>query len=54
MHNHPDQQAARMAAKARVDGFDTIRAENKTIWREIWKGRIVLSGVPGGQAENRR
>jgi trehalose/maltose hydrolase-like predicted phosphorylase len=45
MHNHPDQQAARMAAKARVDGFDTIRAENKTIWREIWKGRILLSGA---------
>ena len=45
MHNRPDQQAVRMAAKARVDGFDTIRAENKAIWREIWKGRIVLSGT---------
>ena len=45
MHNRPDQQAVRMAAKARVDGFDTIRAENKAIWREIWKGRIVLSGA---------
>lgn len=45
MHHQPDQQAGRLAAKARFDGFDTIRAENKAIWREIWKGRIVLVGA---------
>ena len=48
LHHQPDQHAARMAAKARFDGFDAIRAENKAIWAELWKGRIVLVG-----AENR-
>ena len=45
MHHQPDQHAGRMAAKARFDGFDTIRAENKAIWVEIWKGRIILVGA---------
>ena len=45
MHHQPDQHAARMAAKARFDGFDTIRAENKAIWDRLWKGRIVLVGA---------
>jgi trehalose/maltose hydrolase-like predicted phosphorylase len=45
MHHQPDQHAARMAAKARFDGFDTIRAENKAVWVELWKGRIVLVGA---------
>jgi len=45
MHHQPDQHAARMAAKARVDGFDAIRAENEAIWAELWKGRIVLVGA---------
>src|SRR5689334_11619884 len=45
MHHQPDQHAARMAAKARFDGFDAIRAENRAIWEQIWKGRIVLVGA---------
>jgi len=45
MHQQPDQHAARMAAKARYDGFDAIRADNKAIWAKIWRGRIVLVGA---------
>ena len=45
MHHQPDQHAGRLAAKARFDGFDAIRAENKAIWAELWKGRIVLVGA---------
>lgn len=45
MHHQPDQHAGRMAAKARSDGFDTIRAENKARWGDIWKGRIHLVGA---------
>jgi protein-glucosylgalactosylhydroxylysine glucosidase len=45
LHHQPDQHAARLAAKAAFDGFDAIRAENKTIWAELWKGRIVLVGA---------
>jgi trehalose/maltose hydrolase-like predicted phosphorylase len=45
MHHQPDLHAARMAAKARFDGFDAIRAENRATWTELWKGRIVLVGA---------
>lgn len=48
MHAQPDQQAARMAAKARFDGFETIRAENRNAWAELWKGRIRLVGAGDG------
>lgn len=45
MHRMPDQQAVRLAAKARHDGFEALRAENRAAWRELWKGRIVLDGA---------
>ena len=45
MHHQPDQHAGRMVAKARFDGFEQLRSDNKTVWRELWKGRIVLSGA---------
>jgi trehalose/maltose hydrolase-like predicted phosphorylase len=45
MHHQPDQHAARLAAKARLDGFEAIREENKAIWAELWKSRIVLVGA---------
>ena len=45
MHHHPDQHAARMVAKARADGFEAVRAENQSAWKELWKGRIRLIGA---------
>jgi trehalose/maltose hydrolase-like predicted phosphorylase len=45
LHSRPDEQAGRMAAKARRDGFEAIRAENRAAWAEIWKGRIRLVGA---------
>jgi trehalose/maltose hydrolase-like predicted phosphorylase len=45
LHSRPDEQAGRMVAKARHDGFDVIRAENRAAWDEIWKGRIRLIGA---------
>jgi hypothetical protein len=45
MHGRPDEQAGRMAAKARHDGFDAIRAENRAAWVELWKGRVRLTGA---------
>jgi protein-glucosylgalactosylhydroxylysine glucosidase len=46
MHHQPDQHAARLAAKAKFDGFEAIRRENRAAWDEIWKGRIRLVGAP--------
>jgi trehalose/maltose hydrolase-like predicted phosphorylase len=45
LHQAPDQQATRLAAKARHDGFDKIRADNRLAWLELWKGRIELVGA---------
>lgn len=45
LHARPDEQAARLASKARFDGFEAIRAENRAAWKEIWKGRIRLVGA---------
>jgi hypothetical protein len=45
LHDAPDQQATRLAAKARDDGFDKLRAQNRAAWAELWKGRIQLIGA---------
>ena len=45
MHQMPDQQAARLAAKARKDGFDKVRKQNRAVWDELWKGRLRLEGA---------
>ncbi|UTP38034.1 hypothetical protein M9M90_12400 [Phenylobacterium sp. LH3H17] len=45
MHQASDQQAVRLAAKARSDGFEAIRAGNRKAWDEIWKDRIRLEGA---------
>ena len=45
MHAQPDRQAVRMAAKARFDGFEAIRAENAAAWTDLWRGRIRLVGA---------
>ena len=45
LHAMPDQQAARLAAKAAHDGFDNIRRQNRAAWDELWKGRIRLEGA---------
>jgi trehalose/maltose hydrolase-like predicted phosphorylase len=45
LHSQPDRQAARMAAKARFDGFAALRDENRAAWRALWKSRIRLVGA---------
>lgn len=39
LHHAPDQQATRLAAKARDDGFDELRAQNRAAWAE--PGRVA-------------
>jgi trehalose/maltose hydrolase-like predicted phosphorylase len=45
MHRQPDHQATRLAAKARKDGFETIRHANREAWAALWRSRIVLKGA---------
>jgi trehalose/maltose hydrolase-like predicted phosphorylase len=45
LHEAPDQQASRLAAKAGAEGFDKLRRQNRAVWEELWKGRIRLEGA---------
>jgi trehalose/maltose hydrolase-like predicted phosphorylase len=44
-HDQPDFQAVREVARARKRGFDAIRAANRDVWRDLWKGRIEIIGA---------
>jgi protein-glucosylgalactosylhydroxylysine glucosidase len=44
-HLQPDFQAVRQVALARKRGFEDIRAANRVVWSELWKGRITLVGA---------
>jgi protein-glucosylgalactosylhydroxylysine glucosidase len=45
LHSCPEEQAARLVAKAKFDGFEALREENRAAWDELWKGRIRLVGA---------
>jgi protein-glucosylgalactosylhydroxylysine glucosidase len=45
LHRRPHEEARRLAAFAGTLGFETLRAENKAAWAELWKGRILLHGA---------
>ena len=45
MHRQPELQAARLVALGCHTGFDTLRAKNAELWRDIWRGRIRLIGA---------
>jgi trehalose/maltose hydrolase-like predicted phosphorylase len=44
-HHQPEMQAARLAAMAAQDGFETLRAENRAEWESIWTSRVRLVGA---------
>ena len=44
-HGQPDFQAVRLVALARKRGFEAIRAANREVWRDLWKGRIRIFGA---------
>ena len=44
-HLQPDFEAVRQIALARKRGFEAIRAGNRAVWSELWKGRITLLGA---------
>ncbi len=44
-HAQPDEQAGRLAALAAQFGLERLRDENRSIWNELWKGRITIDGA---------
>ena len=45
LHRQPDHQATRLVARAAADGFEAVRAGNREVWNDLWKGRIHLVGA---------
>ncbi|MBV9357274.1 MAG: glycoside hydrolase family 65 protein [Chloroflexi bacterium] len=45
LHHRPDEEARRLVAFARTLGFDTLRAENRSAWEQLWQGRVLLHGA---------
>lgn len=45
VHQRPDEEAVRRVARAKLTGFDTLRARNRDAWAELWKARIVVHGA---------
>lgn len=41
-HHDPDHQAARLVARAKEDGFDRLRNENRIVWEQLWRSRILV------------
>jgi hypothetical protein len=44
MHSEPHREATRLAAVGAKLGFDALREQNRAVWGELWRGRIVLRG----------
>lgn len=42
LHHEPGRAAIRHAAHAAAEGFETLRAENRADWDELWRGRIIV------------
>jgi len=51
IHARPDEEAVRRLVRAAQTGFDILRARNREAWRELWRGRIFVTGAdPAHQA----
>jgi trehalose/maltose hydrolase-like predicted phosphorylase len=46
-HARPDEQAGRLAALGAKRGLARLRAENRSAWQELWKGRVEIEGADG-------
>jgi trehalose/maltose hydrolase-like predicted phosphorylase len=42
LHRQPDRQAVRLVARASHIGWDTLRAENRRVWEDLWRGRVLI------------
>jgi trehalose/maltose hydrolase-like predicted phosphorylase len=42
VHHDPDHAAVRLASRAADQGFDSLRADNRLAWEELWKGRVLI------------
>ncbi|WP_325420456.1 hypothetical protein [Sphingobium sp.] len=45
VHSRPAEEAVRRLARGTMRGFDALRASNRSLWEDLWKARIVVSGA---------
>lgn len=45
LHREPHWQAVRLLRLGSWYGFDTVRANNRRAWAELWKGRVTVAGA---------
>jgi trehalose/maltose hydrolase-like predicted phosphorylase len=45
VHPHPAEQAGRLLALARQEGWDGVRTANRDAWRDLWRSRIEIEGA---------
>ena len=48
-HPEPPLEAIRMASWGTLLGFDTLRAQNRAAWAELWKSRVKVTGDADAQ-----
>jgi trehalose/maltose hydrolase-like predicted phosphorylase len=48
-HSEPDLEAIRLALWGAELGFDALRRQNRTIWDDLWKSRVRISGDTSDQ-----
>jgi hypothetical protein len=46
VHPHPADHAARMLSLGIQKGWETVRAEHRAAWADLWRARIELDGAP--------
>lgn len=44
-HPRPGEQAVRLIALGRRQGFDRLRSANRDRWKDLWTGRVILTGA---------
>jgi trehalose/maltose hydrolase-like predicted phosphorylase len=45
LHHQPEAEAVRLAAFGVATGFDALRAENREVWNDLWKARVLITAV---------
>jgi trehalose/maltose hydrolase-like predicted phosphorylase len=47
LHSAPERMAVRLVTHAASRGFERAREENRTVWSELWRGRILIDADDG-------
>ncbi|HEX6348818.1 MAG TPA: hypothetical protein VF160_05435 [Candidatus Dormibacteraeota bacterium] len=46
-HSQPHRQATRQVTAANIKGWDRLREENRALWGDLWRGRVLIDADDG-------